>query len=118
MVSAIKRGQRRQDRVRRKIRKVSDRPRLSVFLSENHAYAQIIDDVTGTTIVSASTNEKSLREQFSNARSVDTAKKIGVIVGERAKAAGVLLVVFDKGGKKYHGRVAALATGARENLDF
>ena len=91
----------RHARVRGKISGTAERPRLSVFRSENHIYAQIIDDVAGKTLVSASTVEKG-------------AKKIGATVAERALAKGIENVVFDRGGYIFHGRVAALAEGARE----
>ena len=102
---------RRHRRVRKKVRGTAARPRLAVFRSNKHIYAQVIDDVTGTTVASASTAEKS----FSGAGgTVDSAKQVGKLVGERAKAAGVDTVVFDRGGNQYHGRVAAVADGARE----
>ena len=106
-------GQRikRHNRVRGKISGTAERPRLSVFRSENHIYAQIIDDVAGSTLVSASTVEKSFEGNGSN---VEAAKKIGATVAERALAKGIENVVFDRGGYIFHGRVAALAEGARE----
>ena len=92
------------------------RPRLAVFRSNKHIYAQVIDDVSGTTLASASTVEKS----FDGASgTVDAAKEVGKLVGERAKGAGVETVVFDRGGFRYHGRVAGVADGAREaGLEF
>ena len=103
---------RRKRRVRYHIAQVSGgRPRLTVFRSGKHIYAQVIDDVAGTTLASASTAEKS----FSGASgTVDAAKQVGKLVGERAKAAGIETVVFDRGGNRYHGRVAGIADGARE----
>ena len=98
-------------RVRKKISGTAERPRLSVFRSENHIYAQIIDDVAGSTLVSASTVEKSFEGNGSN---IEAAKKIGAIVAERALKKGIEEVVFDRGGYIYHGRVQALAEGARE----
>ena len=100
------RGQRvkRHNRVRGKISGTAERPRLCVFRSENHIYAQIIDDVAGNTLVSASTVEKSFEGKGSN---IEAAKKIGAVKG-------VEEVVFDRGGYIYHGRVKALAEGARE----
>ena len=100
----------RHARVRGKISGTAERPRLSVFRSENHIYAQIIDDVAGKTLVSASTVEKG----FEGNGSVEAAKKIGATVAERALAKGIENVVFDRGGYIFHGRVAALAEGARE----
>ena len=107
------RGQRikRHQRVRGKISGTAERPRLSVFRSENNIYAQIIDDVAGTTLVSASTVEKAFEGNGSNC---DAAKKIGAVIAERALQKGIEEVVFDRGGYIYHGRVKALAEGARE----
>lgn len=101
----------RHIRVRNKISGTTERPRLNVFRSSLHIYAQIIDDVSGKTLAAASTNEKTFEGASSNA---DAAKKIGLLIAERAKAAGVTDVVFDRSGYVYHGRVAALADGARE----
>jgi large subunit ribosomal protein L18 len=107
------RGQRikRHNRVRGKISGTAERPRLCVFRSENHIYAQIIDDVAGNTLVSASSVEKGFEGKGGN---VDAAKKIGATVAERALQKGIEEVVFDRGGYIYHGRVKALAEGARE----
>ncbi len=107
------RGQRikRHNRVRGKISGTAERPRLCVFRSENHIYAQIIDDVAGNTLVSASTVEKSFEGKGSN---IEAAKKIGAVIAERALKKGIEDVVFDRGGYIYHGRVKALAEGARE----
>ena len=102
----------RHARVRGKISGTPERPRLSVFRSENHIYAQIIDDVAGNTLCSASTVEKSFEGNGSNC---EAAKKIGNIIAERALAKGIEEVVFDRGGYIFHGRVAALAEGARES---
>ena len=101
----------RHQRVRGKISGTPERPRLSVFRSENHIYAQVIDDVAGNTLVSASTVEKAFEGNGSNC---EAAKKIGKLVGKRALEAGITEVVFDRGGRIYHGRVQALAEGARE----
>ncbi len=101
----------RHSRVRSKISGTAERPRLSVFRSENHIYAQIIDDVAGNTLVSASTVEKSFEGSGSNC---EAAKKIGETIAERALKKGIEEVVFDRGGYIYHGRVQALAEGARE----
>ena len=101
----------RHKRVRAKISGTPERPRLNVFRSETNIYAQIIDDVTGKTLVSAS----SLEKDFScEGTKTDAAKQVGVTVAERAKAKGIDTVVFDRGGYVYHGRVKALAEGARE----
>ena len=101
----------RHVRVRGKISGTPNRPRLNVFRSNANIYAQIIDDVNGVTLVSASTVEKSFEGATGNA---EAAKKVGQLVAERALAKGIDTVVFDRGGYVYHGRVAALADGARE----
>ena len=106
----------RHKRVRAKISGTPEMPRLNVFRSEANIYAQIIDDVSGVTLVSASSLDKTFEGSGSN---VEGAKKVGQMVAERAKAAGITTVVFDRGGYVYHGRVAALAEGAREGgLEF
>ena len=106
-------GQRikRHSRVRGKISGTAERPRLCVYRSENHIYAQIIDDVAGNTLCSASTVEKSFEGIGSNC---EAAAKVGKTVAERALQKGIEEVVFDRGGYIYHGRVQALAEGARE----
>jgi large subunit ribosomal protein L18 len=111
---------RRRARVRRAIAaKAGDRPRLSVFRSSKQIYAQIIDDGQGRTLASASTIEKAMREQLKTGATVEAARLIGKEIAERAKKAGVAKVVFDRGGYMYHGRVKALAEGAREGgLEF
>lgn len=101
----------RHKRIRSKLSGTPERPRLSVFRSENHIYAQLIDDVNGVTLVSASSTEKSFEGAGGNK---DAAKKVGQTVAQRAKDKGIEIVVFDRGGYIYHGRVAALAEGARE----
>jgi large subunit ribosomal protein L18 len=103
---------RRHRRVRKKISGTSARPRLAVFRSGRHIYAQAIDDVHGQTLASASTMEKDVRSQSGG--TVAAAREVGKRVGERVKAAGCTAVVFDRGGYRYHGRVAAVADGARE----
>ena len=107
------RGQRikRHDRVRGKISGTAERPRLCVFRSESNIYAQIIDDVAGATLVAASSVEKGFEGHGGN---VEAAKKIGATIAERALQKGIEEVVFDRGGYIYHGRVKALAEGARE----
>jgi large subunit ribosomal protein L18 len=114
-MSATKREarDRRHRRVRKKVRGTPDRPRLAVFRSSRHIYAQVIDDVHGRTVAAASTAEGELRSGAT--ATVDAAKSVGKLVGERAKAAGVDAVVFDRGGFKFHGRVAGVADGARES---
>ena len=101
----------RHERVRGKISGTPERPRLSVFRSEKHIYAQIIDDVAGKTLVSASSVEKDFEGLGSNK---EAARKVGKTVAERAFKAGIEEVVFDRGGYIYHGRVQELAEGARE----
>lgn len=101
----------RHARVRSKISGTPERPRLSVFRSENNIYAQIIDDVAGVTLASASTVEKGFE---GNGGNIEAAKKIGAAIAERALQKGLENVVFDRGGYIYHGRVKALAEGARE----
>ena len=101
----------RHARVRSKISGTAERPRLSVFRSENHIYAQVIDDVAGNTLVSASTVEKAFEGNGSNC---EAAKKVGATIAERALQKGIEEVVFDRGGYIYHGRVQALAEAARE----
>ena len=106
----------RHIRVRGKVSGTAERPRLNVFRSNANIYAQIIDDVNGVTLVSANTLEKGFEGATGNA---EAAKKVGVTLAERAKAKGIEEVVFDRGGYVYHGRVAALAEGAREGgLNF
>jgi len=108
---------RRHRRVRKQVRGTPERPRLAVFRSSRHVYAQLIDDVNGRTIVAASTMEKEARAGVT--ATVDAAKDVGQRLGERAKTAGIGTVVFDRGGFRYHGRVAAVADGARgAGLEF
>jgi large subunit ribosomal protein L18 len=107
---------RRHTRVRKHLRGTPERPRLAVFRSNRHISAQVIDDRAGTTLAAASTHEAALREGSSNK---EAAAKIGRLVAERAREAGVERVVFDRGGFLYHGRVAAVAEAAREaGLEF
>ena len=101
----------RHKRVRGKLSGTAECPRLCVFRSTKNIYAQIIDDVNGVTLVSANTLEKEFEGATGNA---EAAKKVGMVIAERAKAKGIEVVVFDRGGYVYHGRVAALAEGARE----
>jgi large subunit ribosomal protein L18 len=117
MLQKVKSRNRRHRRVRKKVRGTSARPRLSVFRSSRHVYAQVIDDASGRTVAAASTMEKDARGGVT--ATVDAAKAVGQRLGERAKAAGVTTVVFDRGGFRYHGRVAAVAEGARASgLEF
>lgn len=106
-------------RVRKSISGTESRPRLCVFRSLLHIYAQVINDTQGRTLASASTLDKQARQQAGYGGNVAAAKVVGKLLGERAKAAGVSRVVFDRGGHKYHGRVKALAEAAREaGLEF
>ena len=108
---------RRHRRVRKKVMGTAQRPRLAVFRSNKHIYAQVIDDVAGRTVASASSMEPSVRSDGGG--TVDAARAVGERVADRAKGAGVNTVVFDRGGFKYHGRVAAVADGARSaGLEF
>jgi large subunit ribosomal protein L18 len=102
---------RRHKRVRGKISGTAERPRLNVFRSANHIYAQLINDDNGTVLCAASTSEKSFSGYGGN---VEAAKKIGLAIADKGKQAGICDVVFDRSGYVYHGRVAALADGARE----
>ena len=108
---------RRHKRVRRKVEGTAERPRLAVFRSNRHITAQLINDLAGRTVASASTVEPSLRE--TGGGNIEAAKAVGSLVASRAKDAGITTVVFDRGGFAYHGRVAALADAARaEGLEF
>lgn len=111
--------QRRRWRVRRRLKGTAEQPRLSVFRSLKHIYAQVIDDDTGRTVASASTRDQGLASQVKYGGNKDSAAIVGKAVAERALAAGVKQIKFDRGAYKYHGRVAALADAAREaGLEF
>ena len=117
MAVLIKGRERRSLRIRHKISGTAERPRLSVFRSLNHIYAQVIDDASGRTLAAASTLEKELRG--SKSTKTEEAAVIGRLVAERAKTAGVERVVFDRAGFRYHGRIKSLAEAAREaGLEF
>ncbi len=110
---------RRHARVRKKIKGTAEAPRLSVYRSLNHIYVQIIDDVKGVTLCSASTLEKDVKSKINGMNKTDAAKQVGKAVGEKAKKLGIECVVFDRGGYLYTGRVQAVADGAREaGLNF
>lgn len=110
---------RRHQRIRMSISGTAERPRLNVFRSLEHIYAQVIDDVAGRTLVSASTVDKKLVAEMAGKNKKEQANLVGKAVAERALAAGVKHVVFDRGGYLYHGRVKALADGARKGgLEF
>ena len=115
MKSSKQLSERRGGRVRGRLRKrANDRARLSVFRSSQHIYAQIIDDTRGATLASASSLDNDLKSKLKNGGSVDAAGKVGKLIAARAKDAGVVEVVFDRGPYLYHGRVKALAEAARE----
>jgi len=106
-------------RVRKTVHGTTERPRLNVFRSLHHIYAQIINDETGVTLVSASTVEKEVSASLANGGNTEAAKAVGAAIAKRAAEKGIEKVVFDRGGYIYHGRVAALAAAAREaGLDF
>ena len=110
---------RRHVHVRKHVQGTPERPRLNVFRSLNHIYAQIIDDSVGRTLASASTIDREIREQLDGMTKTEQAQVVGRVLGERALDEGVKKVVFDRGGYQYHGRVAVLADAAREaGLDF
>lgn len=109
----------RHYRQRRDIHGTPERPRLNVYRSTSHIYAQIIDDLAGNTLVAASTLDAEIKDQLADKTRTEQATVVGTLVGERAKAKGITKVVFDRGGYLYTGRVAALADGARKaGLDF
>jgi len=109
----------RHKRIRKHITGTAERPRLCVFRSSRHIYAQIIDDESGHTLVCASTLEKELRDQIKGLRKTEQAAAIGKLIAQRALEKGIKSVVFDRGGYKYHGRVKALADASREaGLEF
>ena len=110
---------RRQRRVRAHISGTAGRPRLNIYRSLSHIYAQVIDDGSGVTLVSASTVDAELRAQMTGKKKAEQAKLVGQAVAQRAKAKGINQVTFDRGGYRYHGRIKALADGAREGgLEF
>lgn len=104
----------KHNRMRNRIQGTAERPRLAVFRSEKHIYAQIIDDMTGTTLVAASTVEKDIKAALKATSNVEAATAVGTAIAKKAAAKGIENVVFDRGGFLYHGRVKALAEAARE----
>ncbi len=104
----------RHRRIRVQLSGDAERPRLSVYKSTKHIYAQLIDDVKGVTLVSASTVESELKNKLGDGGDINAAKEVGKLIAERARKAGIEAVVFDRGGFIYHGRIAALAEAARE----
>lgn len=101
-------------RIRKKVFGTAEKPRLSVFRSEKHIYAQLIDDTKGCTILSASTLDPELRQKVTKTYNKEAAKQVGMLIAQRALAKGISQVVFDRGGFKYHGRIKELADAARE----
>lgn len=117
MITKVSRKQQRRlihKRVRTKVHGTATRPRLNVFRSLKHIYAQVIDDGAGVTLASASTLDPEVRKIISSGGNLAGAKVVGKVVGERARAKGIEKVVFDRGGYQYHGRIKALADAARE----
>ena len=118
MLKKIKRNELRKNRhkrVRQKVYGTPERPRLNVYRSNNHIYAQIIDDTVGQTLVSASTMDQELKEKLSSVHNKEAAKLVGELVGKRALDKDINEVVFDRGGYIYHGKIKELAEGARES---
>ena len=101
-------------RIRKKLSGTPERPRLAVFRSQSHIYAQLVDDEAGRTLCAASSLDKELREKAKRGSNVASAKSVGLLIASRAKDKGVTAVVFDRGGFQYHGRIKALADAARE----
>lgn len=110
----VRQLERRRQRVRQRVFGTSERPRLNVFRSRAHIYAQIIDDIKGQTLAAASSLDKSLRTSLKSTGSIEAAKAVGKLLADRAKVAKVSAVVFDRGGRMYHGRIKALAEASRE----
>lgn len=109
----------KHERLRNRFSGTAERPRLAVFRSNDHMYAQIIDDTVGNTLAAASTNEKDVKAQLANTDTVEAAAFVGKLIAERAQEKGIKKVVFDRGGYIYHGKVQALADAAREaGLEF
>ncbi|MEB3200891.1 MAG: 50S ribosomal protein L18 [Synechococcaceae cyanobacterium] len=113
-ISRKQQTQKRHRRLRRHLSGTAERPRLAVFRSNNHIYAQVIDDEAQSTLCSASTLDKDLRTSLSTGATCDASQAVGALVAKRALAKGIQQVVFDRGGNLYHGRVKALADAARE----
>jgi large subunit ribosomal protein L18 len=109
-----KRLERRKFSIRATLMGTQERPRLSVFRSDKHIYAQLIDDHAGKTLAAASSMAADVRGDLKNGGNVAAAQKVGAVIAQRAKAAGITAVAFDRGGRKYHGRVKALADAARK----
>lgn len=112
--SKLKSRQRRHERIRKKVFGTASKPRLSVFKSLSHIYAQLIDDISGRTLITASTREKAVSSGIKHGGNIDAAKKVGLSIAEKALGKNIKAVVFDRGGYKYHGCIKALAEAARE----
>jgi large subunit ribosomal protein L18 len=111
--------QRRHHRIRRQVFGTSERPRLSVFRSNKHIYAQVIDDTKHQTLVAASTLDKELKQELNTGATCESSTQVGKLIAQRAREKGIQKVVFDRGGNLYHGRIQSLADAAREaGLDF
>ncbi len=120
-IKVDRKGQRslRHQRVRKKVSGTPECPRLAVFRSNQHVYAQLIDDLAGKTVAAASSQSKEIKADLKRPGTIEAAKKVGTLIAQRAKAANVKQVVFDRGGYPYHGQVKALAEAAREGgLEF
>jgi large subunit ribosomal protein L18 len=114
-VQKAARLRRRKLSIRNRLSGSAERPRLSVFRSDKHIYAQVIDDLAGKTLVAAASTEKDVRGELPNGGNITAAKLVGKAIAARAKGAGITQVAFDRGGRRYHGRVKALADAARES---
>ena len=114
MKTKVEQRTRRRSSIRKRVHGTTERPRLAIFRSLKHIYAQVIDDSTGTTLVATSTINKAVAADLANTKKKDQAKKVGAAVAKACLAKGIDKVVFDRGGYLYHGRVSALADGARE----
>jgi len=111
--------EKKHKRLRNRFSGTAERPRLAVFRSNNHMYAQVIDDVAGNTLIAASTVEKSIKAELEKTNNIDAASYLGTVIGKRALEKGITTVVFDRGGFIYQGKVKALADAAREaGLEF
>ena len=110
----VRQLEKRRRRVRQNVIGTADRPRLNVFRISAHIYAQVIDDMKGATLAAASSLDKSLRTSLKSTSSIEAAKAVGKLLADRAKAAQISAVVFDRGGRMYHGRIKALAEASRE----
>ena len=114
MASKVESRERRKKRIRKKVEGTTERPRLSVFRSARHIYAQVIDDTSGKTLVAASTLTGGVKEQAADTKKGDAAKLVGAALAKACAEKGIEKVVFDRNGYIYHGRIRALAEGARE----